>query len=1292
MAQVELPLRRPQSPVAQVLHAQIAQMRSDEDAQQVVPAQQSMGDEHRAPAAAAQDDAAEVAAVSDAVVSMVIAEAREELEHRAPAAAAQDDAAEVAAVSDAVVSMVIAEAWEELVQAELSAASDACVRAVMEDVCNDLMQASQPNEGEGASTRATAALGEEERKDGEVERASTLAETAMAEDRHESAVEHGAPGARVEETHIAVKLELTLDMSMADIQGNEQAFSDALAQDIAASIGVESGKVHVLQLQAGSVLATVGLEQNACGERSASIMDIARQLMQQAFDPSSPLRDASVRWHTAKVISARILSDVPPELDATESPVGPASDALVTGVESAEAVSTTNAPNDVEIPAAREVEDETSPADEMPEANTACLETERQPAAQESAAVELAPVEDTIEAAPTSPREAAHAPKAEAPARPVDADTTAWPKDESPLSSLSIQGGTIEDVTGTPARGYADSRPPLPDMEAILEDESGDAEGTVLPTEKEAERVQDEDVARRLFAKPEPEPVADEVAAERVMGGRAAIDEIPPAQMEKGGVDRAGENGRVLHEDERVAGEEVKKKTRKKRRVNLHKRNSSPTPAQRKVAADERERSAMLETQRSVEEQYRRDLEVAAEKERLRERQDKRIRAQLQKDQTLRVKWVMDRDKWESASAARAKSPHVLVHGVEQQRVTYSLGRHREARHRAAIEASTSFEAASPAVSLCTSPTGTPSARISMATPHPKAFPRVAHDDSPPDVRRFAWDEDDDGGESEDVHAAVRPSTAVDGGRAWSPGSGSSRPRSSADMFSAPMHTEESRVIPRRRRQRPQPISTSDALPSHIQLARSPYGSTKPGFDLQRATVTTPPARYAKKVRQAAGASPTSAVGPASVHFSPTGSPGSRMQQLRTMAQSNRERGFETAASGGARRPATAPPNKSRDLSPHSPPSGRANAVGAQSPGPTRQPIDKASADRRRKNLIMGILSESQLFGPMLVGDTCLGRVKLPIATLLMDEDGAGAQGSVEVPVHNSSGRPLLGLDGHLSTVTICWKDSEECLSVIVERASHLPKVKRFGLCDAQVTVECGLYKFSTDVVRCDLNPYFNTVYHFPKPLMLATAGSPASQHLLVSIMHVDVRDLLEDVARECLVVVAEPGASIMRSGEEPERMLVLASGSVSVWSEAKGTGAAEAHAGGRRAASPVTSPHRSPTQTGRGVSPKRRRRGALGKGAGARAPAAEQPKHEVGTISQRGTCFGDLAVLTGQKPRYTLVASSEVWLLQVPREAVSSLLQQHPDVAEHLAHAVCQHRENAFWARRGSTLDVHGA
>ena len=87
VAQVELPLRRPQSPVAQVLHAQIAQMRSDEDAQQVVPAQQSMGDEHRAPAAAAQDDAAEVAAVSDAVVSMVIAEAREELEHRAPAAA-----------------------------------------------------------------------------------------------------------------------------------------------------------------------------------------------------------------------------------------------------------------------------------------------------------------------------------------------------------------------------------------------------------------------------------------------------------------------------------------------------------------------------------------------------------------------------------------------------------------------------------------------------------------------------------------------------------------------------------------------------------------------------------------------------------------------------------------------------------------------------------------------------------------------------------------------------------------------------------------------------------------------------------------------------------------------------------------------------------------------------------------------------------------------------------------------------------------------------------------------------
>ncbi len=59
----------------------------------------------------------------------------------------------------------------------------------------------------------------------------------------------------------------------------------------------------------------------------------------------------------------------------------------------------------------------------------------------------------------------------------------------------------------------------------------------------------------------------------------------------------------------------------------------------------------------------------------------------------------------------------------------------------------------------------------------------------------------------------------------------------------------------------------------------------------------------------------------------------------------------------------------------------------------------------------------------------------------------------------------------------------------------------------AQVTVECGLYKWSTDVVRQSLDPYFGAIYHLPKPLM------PDTQQLLVSVMHVDVRELLEQVA-----------------------------------------------------------------------------------------------------------------------------------------------------------------------------------
>jgi len=110
----------------------------------------------------------------------------------------------------------------------------------------------------------------------------------------------------VEAVNIGVKIELTFDMHLSDITGNEHAFSHDVVQDTASSLGVLSTKVHVLQLQAGSILVTVGLAMDVCGEGGRSVMDVAHELVRQAFDNVSPLRDASARLHTAKVVAARV--------------------------------------------------------------------------------------------------------------------------------------------------------------------------------------------------------------------------------------------------------------------------------------------------------------------------------------------------------------------------------------------------------------------------------------------------------------------------------------------------------------------------------------------------------------------------------------------------------------------------------------------------------------------------------------------------------------------------------------------------------------------------------------------------------------------------------------------------------------------------------------------------------------------------------------------------------------------------------------------------------------------------
>ena len=149
----------------------------------------------------------------------------------------------------------------------------------------------------------------------------------------------------------------------------------------------------------------------------------------------------------------------------------------------------------------------------------------------------------------------------------------------------------------------------------------------------------------------------------------------------------------------------------------------------------------------------------------------------------------------------------------------------------------------------------------------------------------------------------------------------------------------------------------------------------------------------------------------------------------------------------------------------------------------------------------------------------------------------------------------------------------------------------------------------------------------------------------------------------------------MMRSGEEASRMLLLASGTVSVRASAaaragkreEGQGGGKGREGSRSRSRPsrgrqVGGSRSRSHDALRGdsvASPARRRRRA---GGGVSVEAStkagrEECEEEMGKIKTRGACFGDLNVLTGQPQHYSLVAKSEVWMVQVPREAIAEVL-----------------------------------
>ena len=96
--------------------------------------------------------------------------------------------------------------------------------------------------------------------------------------------------------------------------------------------------------------------------------------------------------------------------------------------------------------------------------------------------------------------------------------------------------------------------------------------------------------------------------------------------------------------------------------------------------------------QSASEQQYYLEMQVAREMKRLAERYQRRIEAQMERDRTQKVQWVMDRDSWETKAAERLKhGSNARAHTVDGQRISYSQAKHRGARHRAAIDASISL-------------------------------------------------------------------------------------------------------------------------------------------------------------------------------------------------------------------------------------------------------------------------------------------------------------------------------------------------------------------------------------------------------------------------------------------------------------------------------------------------------------------------------------------------------------------------------------------------------------------------
>jgi hypothetical protein len=101
----------------------------------------------------------------------------------------------------------------------------------------------------------------------------------LADTATRSAEKHAAPGA---------VFEMVLDIDFSEIEGKHDDFKNKLMMDLIHSIGCQPSKIEVLQLNPGSIVATILLKSNAFADGKSPNEAIAEMLMQMN-DPQSPL-------------------------------------------------------------------------------------------------------------------------------------------------------------------------------------------------------------------------------------------------------------------------------------------------------------------------------------------------------------------------------------------------------------------------------------------------------------------------------------------------------------------------------------------------------------------------------------------------------------------------------------------------------------------------------------------------------------------------------------------------------------------------------------------------------------------------------------------------------------------------------------------------------------------------------------------------------------------------------------------------------------------------------------------